>query len=342
MRRLLLPAVAAITLSPALVACGAGADDDDRLTVVASFYPVAFVAERVGGEDADVEVLSKPGVDAHDLELAPKQVAAVQDADVLLYQSGFQTAVDEAVEQADRDEDTTVDSTAGVDLIEDDGADEDHGHEDEDEDSHEDHGHEDEDSHEDHDHGDEDHGHEDGHEGHDHGPGDPHIWLDPLNMVTLTRNAEQAMSAADPDNAEAYSANADALVAELRELDADLSEGLATCETRDIVVSHAAFGYLARSYDLHQVPIAGIDPSNEPTAAQLAKLADLVDSEGISTVFTERLVSSAVADTVAREAGVETAVLDPLEGLDEETADEDYLSIMRQNLQAITQANGCS
>ncbi|MGJ9414395.1 metal ABC transporter substrate-binding protein [Aeromicrobium sp. CF4.19] len=318
MRRVLLPAIAAITLSPALVACGANAQDDGSLQVVASFYPVGFVAEEIVGDVADVEVLSAPGVDAHDLELAPQQVAAVQDADVVVYQKGFQTPVDEAVEQAERDPATTVDSAAGVDLIEDS-----------------------EESHEDHDHGDE-HAEDEGHEGHDHGPGDPHLWLDPLNMITVARSTERALSEADPENADVFRANADALVSDLRALNGELEEGLATCETRDVVVSHAAFAYFARAFDLQQVPIAGIDPSNEPSAAQLASLSDLVEDEGITTVFTERLVSSAVADTVAREAGVETAVLDPLEGLSDETTDEDYLSLMRQNLAAISTANSCS
>ena len=344
MKRLLLPAVAAITLSPALAACG-GAESDGRLDVVASFYPVAFVSERVGGDAADVEVLSKPGVDAHDLELAPKQVAAVQDADVVVYQKDFQAAVDDAVEQSDRDPATLVDSTKGVDLIEEsdeeahdhgghDHGEDEHSHEEE---GHEEHDHGDEEGHEEHDHGD-----EEGHEGHDHGPGDPHLWLDPANMITLTRDVERAFGDADPDNAETYTANADELVAELRELESDFAAGLEQCERREFVVSHAAFGYLARAFDLEQEPIAGIDPSNEPSAAQLAELSDLVRDEGITTVFTERLVSSAVADTVAREAGVETAVLDPVEGLTDETEDEDYISLMRQNLEALRTANDCS
>lgn len=330
MKRLLLPAVAVITLSPVLAACGS-TESDEGLDVVASFYPVAFVSERVGGDAANVEVLSKPGVDAHDLELAPKQVAAVQDADVVVYQKDFQAAMDDAIQQADRSPSTLVDSTKGVDLIEESAED---GH---------DHGDE-----EGHDHGDEEHSHEEegheeeGHEGHDHGPGDPHIWLDPANMISLARDVERAFGEADPDNAETYTANADELIAELRELESDFAAGLEQCERREFVVSHAAFGYLARAFDLEQEPIAGIDPSNEPSAAQLAELSDLVRDEGITTVFTERLVSSAVADTVAREAGAQTAVLDPLEGLTDETEDEDYISLMRQNLEALRTANDCS
>lgn len=316
MRKTVGPLAAALLTVPALAACGAEAGDEADLTVVASFYPAAFVSERVAGDLAAVNVLSRPGTDAHDLELTPQQIASVQDADLVVYQSGFQAAVDDAVAAAERDPATVVDSAEGIELIED--GDHDHG---------DDHGH--------------DHGDESDHD-HDHGPGDPHLWLDPANMVQLTRDVESALATADPDNAETYAANAESLIEELETLDADFTAGVATCERREIVVSHAAFGYLARAYDLEQIAVNGIDPSNEPSAAQLAQISDLVQEEGITTVFTERLVSSAVADTVAREAGVETAVLDPIEGLTDETADEDYISLMRANLEAITQANDCS
>lgn len=314
MRKTIGPLAAALLTVPALAACGAEAGDDADLTVVASFYPVAFVSERVAGDLATVDVLIRPGTDAHDLELTPQQIASVQDADLVVYQSGFQAAVDDAVAAADRDPATVVDSAEGVELIE--GGD--HG---------DDHAHEDE---------------ADDHSDDDHGPNDPHLWLDPANMVELTRDVESALATADPDNAETYAANAESLVEELETLDADFAEGVATCERREIVVSHEAFGYLARTYDLEQIAVNGLDPSNEPSAAQLARISDLVQEEGITTVFTERLASSAVADTVAREAGVETAVLDPIEGLSDETSDEDYISLMRQNLEAITQANACS
>lgn len=309
-----------------LSACGSGSGDDDgRVSVVASFYPVQFVAERVAGDLADVSSLTAPGGEPHDLELSPRQVADVQDADLVVYQKGFQAAVDEAVDQAGREAGTTIDSTQGVELL------------DESEEAHDDHDH----SHE----GEDEHAHEegDGHDhGHDHGGVDPHLWLDPTNLVPVTKQVGDALAEIDPANAETYRANAEKLVDELDALDGELADGLADCEVRDIVTSHAAFGYLAHAYDLHQISIAGLDPSSEPSGAQLARISDLVRDDGITTVFTETLVSPAVAKTVAREAGVKTATLDPVEGLSDETADEDYLSIMRSNLATIQKANSCS
>lgn len=299
---------AALSLVTLLAACGGGGQADGT-RVVASFYPFAFVAEQVGGEHVDVENLTTPGGEPHDLELKPRQVADVQTADLVVYQRGFQTAVDDAVDQAGRSGEDVLDV---ADVVE----------------SHEEEGHDEEEGH--------------GEDGHDHEGADPHTWLDPQTMVTITRQVASRLSDVDPDHAEAFAANSDRLVHELEQLDADFVDGLETCGTRTIVVSHAAFHYLAERYDLTQVPIAGIDPSNEPSPAQLADISKLVDREKITTIFTEELVSPAIADTLARETGATTATLDPVEGLSDDTADETYLTLMRRNLDAIRKANSCT
>lgn len=320
------PAVLLSSCALVLAGCGSSGGSTDDVSVVTSFYPVQFVTERVAGDRAEVTNLTAPGGEPHDLELSPRQVAAVQDADLVVYQSQFQTAVDEAVEQADRTEGTTIDSAEGVTLIEEsEEKGEGDAHEEGDE-----HAHEEGDEHEGHDHG------------HDHGGVDPHLWLDPTNLVPVTERVRDALVEIDPDHADEYRANAAALVEDLTTLDEDLTIGLADCKVRDIVTSHAAFAYLAQAYDLTQIPIAGIDPGTEPSAAQLATISDLVRTDGITTVFTETLVSPAVANTVAREAGVETATLDPIEGLTKATSDEDYLSIIRTNLATLQKANDCS
>lgn len=317
-----------ITLSVAalvLAACGGTASDEDdgggSVTVVASFYPAQFVAERVGGEHVELQTLTSPGGEPHDLELTAKQIGAVRSADVAVYLHGFQSAVDEAIDQAGRDDETTVDLAEGVELL---GAEDSHDHD------HEGH---------DHDHEGHDHDHE-GHD-HDHGDADPHLWLDPANLEPAAQAMSAALSAADPDHADDYAANAHSLIEELEALDEEFVSGLATCERRDFVTSHAAFAYLAHAYQLEQIAIAGIDPGSEPSTAQLGEIADLVQSEQITTIFTETLASPALAETVARETGATTATLDPIEGLTEETSDEDYLSIMRANLSALQKANDC-
>jgi zinc transport system substrate-binding protein len=152
-----------------------------------------------------------------------------------------------------------------------------------------------------------------------------------------------ALAEVDPGAAEAYRGGADAHAEEIRALDERFAGRLAACERDLLVVSHAAFGYLADRYGLRQEPITGISPESEPDPQRLAELADLVRAEGVTTVFTETLVSPEVAETLAREAGVTTAVLNPLEGLteEEEAAGETYLSVMERNLETIAEALGC-
>ncbi|MFC5678259.1 metal ABC transporter substrate-binding protein [Aeromicrobium endophyticum] len=304
-----------------LAACGGSSDDGgagrggDKVSVAASFYPFAYAVQQVGGDLVDVQNLTAPGVEPHDLELKPKQVGAVQDADLVVYEKHFQAAVDEAVEQADRSDDDTVDVADVVTLKPTQAGGEEE-------------------------HGDEGHDHED--EGHDHGDEDPHTWLDPDNMIAITKAVESRLAKIDPAHADQYAANATAFEGELTTLGDDFATGLETCTTRTIVTSHAAFQYLAARYGLTQVPIAGIDPSNEPSPAQLADITKLVKAQGITTIFTEELVSPAIADTIAKETGATTATLDPIEGLSADTKGETYLTLMRKNLDTLKKANGCS
>jgi len=278
----------ALLFASLLAACGDDAQSGDT-RVVASFYPFAYVAEQVGGTHVDVDNLTSPGVEPHDVELKPKQVGSVQTADLVVYQRGFQSAIDNAVDRADRAKADVIDVAPLVPTDQ-----------------------------------------------------DPHTWLDPRTLVAVSQAVASRLSEADPDHAASYQANADRLEAQLVTLDEDFAAGLKTCRTRTIVTSHAAFGHLAERYDLTQVPIAGIDPTNEPTPSELAEISTLVRREKITTVFTEALVSPAIAETVARETGARTASLDPVEGLSDITGDETYLTLMRRNLDELRKANSCS
>ena len=304
----------ALPLVSLLAACGSDAQSD-KTQVVASFYPYAFVAEQVGGTHVDVDNLTAPGAEPHDLELKPKQVGAVQAADLVVFQHGFQAAVDDAVDQADRSGVDVLDIATVVKL------EESHA-----EDSHDEHAEE---------------SHEDEH-AEEESSTDPHVWLDPRTMITITHEIEQRLADADPDHASDFAANARRFEGELTQLDTAFSDGLKTCRTRTIVTSHAAFHYLAERYRLTQVPIAGLDPTNEPSPGQIADISRLVKREKITTIFAEELVSPAIAQTVARETGAKTATLDPIEGLGDNGGDETYLTLMRRNLDAIRTANGCT
>jgi zinc transport system substrate-binding protein len=163
---------------------------------------------------------------------------------------------------------------------------------------------------------------------------DPHTWLDPKRYADQARSIARALGGG---------ASADQLAARLDRLDRDFEQGLASCARREIVTSHAAFGYLAKRYGLRQTPLTGIAPEAEPTPRDLERLVRQVEVSGATTVFHESLVSPKLAETVAREAGVATAVLNPVEGLTEEQRAEgaDYFTLMRANLVTLRKALGC-
>lgn len=293
-----------------LAGCGAVADDSGNgRRAVAAFYPLAWVTSRVAGDDWQVTNLTAPGAEPHDLSLDIGQTAEVSLADLIVLEHDFQPAVDTTVETNAPDA-AIIDAAEVVDLLETSEHDEDHDEE-----------------------------HEE--EGHEHGDVDPHFWQDPLLMADLADAVADQLGQIDPDQASAYDDRAAELRAELEDLDADFTSGLASCERTVTVVSHEAFSYLSR-YGLEFEAIAGLSPDAEPTPADLARLQRLVTREGVTTVFSERLASSKMSESLAGDLGLETAVLDPLEGLSDETADEDYLSLMRQNLAVLQKANACS
>jgi len=163
---------------------------------------------------------------------------------------------------------------------------------------------------------------------------DPHVWLDPVRFARVAREIASALGTP---------AAADDLVARLDALDDEYRRGLARCARREVVTSHAAFGYLASRYRLVQVPLVGLQPEAEPGPREVERLVDEVRATRATTVFSEPLASSALADAVAREAGVATAVLNPLEGLTAAETDTgaDYFSVMEKNLDTLRTALGC-
>jgi zinc transport system substrate-binding protein len=289
-------------------ACSGGdgsGSDPNRVDVVAAFYPLQFLAERIGGDAVTVTNLVKPGAEPHDLELHPRQVGQVAGAELILYLAGFQPAVDEAVAQNGGDR--AFDVTGVQPLLHATAVDHEHA----------------------------------GEAGHaeEGGGKDPHLWLDPTRLATVGDRLADRLAEADPDHAADYAARAETLHTELDRLDADLTQGLRTCQRREIVTSHTAFGYLAERYRLEQVAVSGLTPEGEPAPRRLAEVAREAREHGATTIFFETLVSPKVAETVAREVGARTAVLDPIEG---PPAQGDYLSAMRTNLQTLRTALDCS
>ncbi|WP_280894528.1 MULTISPECIES: metal ABC transporter substrate-binding protein [unclassified Streptomyces] len=310
-RRRLIPSVAAAAALAALSACStdsAAAGDTGKFDVVASFYPMAFLAEQIGGDHVSVTSLTEPGQEPHDLEISAKQTAQLQESDAVLYLKNLQPSVDEAVAQAGVR--TTIDAATLTSLEE---------------------------------HGNEVGGHAAEHDdehGEEAGGKDPHIWLDPVKYSEVAKGVGAAFEKADPDHAADYKANTAALVKKLDALNTKFEDGLKNTGSKVFITTHAAFGYLAERYGLTEEAINGLDPESEPSANRVKDLERMAKADGVTTVFYETLVSDKTAKTIASDAGLKTDVLDPIEGITAKSRGKDYFAVQEANLKALQGALG--
>jgi zinc transport system substrate-binding protein len=294
--------VAAVTLGlVATLATGCRGPRSGDHTVVASFYPLYFIAERVAGRYNDVIDLTPPGVEPHEYELTVRQVAEIDLARVGFYEHGVAPSIDQAM--ANDSPAHVLDVASVVDLA---GPVTGSGVESTSDDK------------------------------------DPHFWQDPTLMAEATRAFADTMADADPAHASYYRNQGARLVHDLNRLDAAYSRTLASCRIRTVVVSHDAFEYLARRYHVDVVPIAGLEPDAEPSLQRLHDLSNLIRDRGVTTVFFETLASPDLARSLAGDVGIESAVLDPIEGLTSTDPHATYLTLMRQNLAALAKAGECT
>ncbi|MEU1451010.1 metal ABC transporter substrate-binding protein [Streptomyces avermitilis] len=315
-RRRLIPgtAVAAATLLGlgTLSACSdssaAGGGNGGKLDVVASFYPMQYLAEQIGGKHVRVTSLTQPGQEPHDLEISAQQTVQLEKSDAVLYLKNLQPAVDDAVAQSGVR--TKIDAASLTTLEK---------------------------------HGNEVGGHAAAHEdteGEESGGTDPHIWLDPVKYSEVARGVGKALEKADPKHAADYRKNTAALVKKLDGLNTQYADGLRNTRTKVFVTTHAAFGYLAERYGLTEEAISGLDPESEPSGNRVKELERMARADGVSTVFYETLVSDKTAKTVAKDARLRTDVLDPIEGISEKSRGTDYFQVMESNLKALRTALG--
>lgn len=309
MRARIVPTLIVLGVVAGATACGGAEQTGSDESIVAAFYPVAFAAEQIA-PDARVTNLTPAGVEPHDLELTARDIESIDAAKLVLYLGNrFMPALEDAAAGDER----AIDLLDGESLLEGSNAHDHEGGYSEDEGEHA---------------AEEEHRAEES-------KLDPHVWLDPMRYAAMAERIAEALGESD---------GADDLIVELGELDDEFRSGLAKCERRAIVTSHSAFGYLAKAYGLRQIALTGLSPEAEPSAKAIEALVEEVEEEDATTVFFETLVSADLAETVAREAGATTAVLNPLEGLTEGEIDAgaDYFSVMRENLDALRTALGCS
>ncbi|WP_405737453.1 metal ABC transporter substrate-binding protein [Streptomyces sp. NBC_00028] len=304
-----LAAVTALGLGTLTACSGASAaGNTDKFDVVASFYPMAFLAEQIGGDHVNVSSLTEPGQEPHDLEISAKQTAQLQESDAVLYLKNLQPSVDDAVAQSEVK--TKIDAASLTTLEK---------------------------------HGNEVGGHAAEHDDHANeelAGLDPHIWLDPVRYAQVAEGVGKAFEKADPDHAADYKKNTAALVKRLDGLNIQFKDGLADTRTKVFITTHAAFGYLAERYGLTEEAINGLDPESEPSANRVRDLEKMAKADGVTTVFYETLVSDKTAKTIASDADLKTDVLDPIEGITAKSKGDDYFQVMESNLKALQSALG--
>ena len=306
----------------ALIVPGVSVHAQDKKTVMTTFYPVYYLASRIGGEAVNVEMLLESGQDAHSYESTAKDAVAVQEADLFIYQDDeMEFFVSDLLSIVDQEATQVLESTEGIELLSGD-----HNHEEEEHDHEHEEGHEEEHEH--------DHEHE---EGHSH-EFDPHTWLDPNFYSQQAENVKNALIELDPANEATYTENAAKLSEELTALNEEFNVGLADLENRTIVVQHEAFGYLAHAYDLEQLAISGLANNAEPSAKQLAEMTNVVNERNIQVIYVDPTTSTTISETVSQATGAELRPLRTLEFITEEEIEqgEDYFSIMRENLAQLT------
>jgi zinc transport system substrate-binding protein len=277
------------------------------ITVAAAFFPIEQIVREVGGAEVRVVALVPAGQEAHEYEPTPKQVAALSSADVVFYfGGGFQPAVEQTVAGLSGSV-PRIDLLSGLSLLPVDGS-------------------------------------AAGSEEALAGNLDPHVWLDPANMQVMTDVVAAQLADLRPDLAATFAVNAAAYRTQLGDLDQRFRSGLTTCESRVIVTSHRAFAYLAAAFDLTQIAITGVSPLAEPSAKELAAIADLAKANNVTTVFFEQNLPPDLARTIAGEIGATTAELDTIESpsSDQRSAGATYVSLMDANLLALRSGLRCT
>lgn len=292
--------IVVVVIGYVVVNHSATTEQTPKIKIAASFYPVYFFTQQVGGDKVDVTNITPADAEPHDYEPTPQQAADIEDSRMLVLNGGVEAWGDRVKQNIDPSKTLVVTAGEGLEnqqVLE-----------------------------------------------NGEKTVDPHVWQSPPLAKQMVDKIEQGLAQVDPTNAAYYESNATALKLKLSQLDTEFQQGLASCAKKDIITSHAAFGYLATAYHLNQVPIAGLSPDAEPSPQQLADIADFAKKNNVKVIFFEALVSPKLSQTIASEVGAQTMVLDPIEGLtpDDVAAGKDYFTQMRSNLANLQTALQCT
>jgi zinc transport system substrate-binding protein len=295
--------------------------DEETLTVYTTIYPLEDFTKKIGGEFVEVQSIYPPNVDAHTYEPSTKEMITIANSDLFIYTgAGIEGFAEKATEALKKEEVQILKAAEGIDLIES---------------SHSDEHHEDENGHSD----EEEHAESEVHEeeGHDHGDLDPHVWLDPVLSIDLANNIKNSLSELMPEHATEFETNFKQLKNELEKLDQEFKTTIESSKTRNLLVSHAAYGYWEKRYGIETIAITGLSPTQEPTQKELQAIIEESTEHNIHYVIFEQNVSPKIAKIIQEEIGAKSLTLHNLEAVTEENIKQkdDYFSIMRKNLETI-------
>lgn len=280
----------------------------NQKVIYTTFFPVYDLTSRIVGDKMEVKTIIQGNQEPHDFELQTKDMAQITKADLIVYNGANMESFIPDLQQAANDDSKFLDLSQDLTLLET--------------------------------AGDDDHEHEE-HDDHDHDRVNPHTWLSVKNAMKQLTAIYEKVSQMDPENQEYYKERYDEAYAQFQALDESFTkaiEELPSDTEKYFVVSHAAFNYLADDYGLTQVAVTGISPEEEPSAKQLATIADFVSKHNITTIFFEGKATPKVAETLAKNTNTKTDTLYTMESLTEEEMELGYIELMKRNLEALVKS----
>lgn len=289
---------------------GATSQEDSKIKINTTIFPLQEFASKIGGKYATVKNVVPPGVEPHDYEPTIQSMSQLSESDLFIYNgAGLEGFVDKALDTIDKEKTIVVEASDGIKLEE--GADEHTAEEQKDKHSH--------------------------HEPHNHADLDPHVFIDPIHSIKMAENIKNALVKKDPTHRNYYQKNFENLKEQLVSLDQKFTALMKHNHKKEILVSHAAYGYWEKRYGLRQIPIAGLSPSNEPTQKQLQTIIELSKRHHIHFVLYEDNIKPRVADTVKAEVGAEALSFHNMESpsLKDIENNEDYISLMEKNIKLL-------
>lgn len=321
--------VLALTAITFLAACSnhqgtSNTNDEASLKIVTTFYPMQALTNAVVGQDAGVTVMME-NADAHEYEPSARDIATLNEADVFVYNSeDMETFVPTLLESIDNPDLTIIKAASDIALIDGDvetvgetTSEEEHTDEDTDAETEEDHDH----------------------EGHSHET-DPHTWLDPVNAVTEAQTIANVLTEVDPENAETYQENTRQFASDMMAVHDEYASLFESAETKTFLTQHAAFGYLANRYGLHQVAVTGVTESAEPSPKRIAEIVSYMEENNISVIYGQAGGATEIAKTIASEVGGTVGELQSMESVDTSQYPADgtgFIAIMKDNLESLAE-----